>query len=53
MGETYRYAVKEIVVIVLVLLKYANILEDLQVNRNLIIVSNGVFAQEVKHDEVR
>jgi len=49
----HRHSIKQIVVIVLVLLEYPDVLEDLGFNLHPVIVANGILSKEIKDDKVR
>jgi hypothetical protein len=51
--QSHSDAVKQVIVIGLVILEDSDVLEDLSFNGDTIIVSNRVFAQEVEDEEVR
>ena len=50
--KTYVDAVEQTIVVVLILLEYAHVLEDLLVDLDTVVVPDGVFAQEVEGDVI-
>ena len=50
--KTYVDAVEQTIVVILILLEYAHVLEDLLVDLDTVVVPDGVFAQEVEGDVI-
>jgi hypothetical protein len=50
--SAYIHAIEEMIALGLVILEYPNVLEDLRLDRNTIVVPNGIFTEEIEDDEV-